>query len=281
MVMPRAYLYLAAAALVGILGALYGIAGESGWSTLTIEATESYSRLYVPVAASRPAPVVIFLHGSGAWPELYERYLEAAAEAAGCVMILPRSILAAGWGSEGDEKTIAESLAQVRLALELDSKRIAIAGHSSGGAYAYLLAYTTRARYAAVFTLAAPFYPVDAIADPYYTAPIRMYYGSHDPNYTGGAHADLVAQWQRLGVPYEVDFRPGYYHNTWPDESMEQGLSFLVSHSYQLPPTPYRSLAGWRRLRRVVVGSPFEKLQGVCVSGSIPRWLPVNTEGQG
>jgi poly(3-hydroxybutyrate) depolymerase len=218
------------------------------WSRLTVAETGSYARLYLPptLDASEPAPVVIFLHGSGARPENYEPFVMAAVEAAGCVMILPKSLLLEGWGSDEDEITIAASLRMAGELVELDPDRISIAGHSSGGTYAYLLAYTTESSYAAVFSMAAPFYPVAEIADRYYSAPIRMYYGTQDPNYVDD-YPDLVAQWQRLGVAWEEDIQPGYLHNTWPDTSMEQGLLFLVSHSYSLPPRPTRRLSGWRR----------------------------------
>jgi poly(3-hydroxybutyrate) depolymerase len=234
--------------VLGTAGA--GDAGaQSVWSRLTIDETGSYARLYIPSTLDRnePAPVVIFLHGSGARPESYEPFVMAAVEAAGCVMILPKSLLREGWGSDEDETTIAASLTVAAGQVVIDPDRVAIAGHSSGGAYAYLLAYTTVSRYAAVFTMSAPFYPVEEIADRYHAAPIRMYYGTADPNYAG-AYPDLVSQWQRLGVAWEEDVQPGYSHNTWPDTSMEQGLLFLVGHRYTLPPRPTRSLRGWRRV---------------------------------
>jgi predicted esterase len=223
---------------------------QSGWLRLTIAETGSYARLYIPstLDSSEPAPVVIFLHGSGARPESYEPFVMAAVETAGCVMILPKSLLLEGWGSDEDETTIAASLRMTADQVEIDPDRLTIAGHSSGGAYAYLLAYTTVSRYAAVFTMAAPFYPVENIADRYFTAPIRMYYGTEDPNYAN-AYPELVSQWQRLGVTWQEDVQPGYTHNTWPGTSMEQGLLFLVSRRYALPPRPTRSLSGWRRAR--------------------------------
>ncbi len=154
---------------------------------------------------------------------------------------MPKSSSDLGWGLGADEQTVAESLRLVKADLApvlTDGLRTSIAGHSAGGAYAYLLAYGGAARYSAVFTLSAPYYPVPAVADPAYAAPIRMYYGSTDPNFTGGAQAQLTAQWDRLKVPWQEDVAAGFGHNTWPLASMMAGFAFLVGKSYPAAPPP-------------------------------------------
>jgi hypothetical protein len=133
---------------------------------------------------------------------------------------------------------VAAAQQEVMGELPIDPQRVSIAGHSAGGAYAYLLAYGTARHYSAVFTLSAPFYSVAAVTDPQYTAPIRMYYGTTDPNYTGGAEAQLVQQWHTLGVPEEEDIQAGYGHNFWPPDSMAHGFLFAVSKSYKASPPP-------------------------------------------
>jgi predicted esterase len=206
----------------------------TGWARLQVPATGSYYLRYVPASLdpSQPAPVVLFLHGSGGRPELYQTFVDAAAERAGCVLVMPKSSSTLGWGFGDDDLTIQESLRLVREALPVDPRRTAVAGHSAGGAYAYLLAYTTRSGFSAVFTLAASRYPVEAVADPLYKAPIRMYYGTLDPNYTNGAYAGLKQQWERLGLEYEEDVRPGYAHRDLPAEAMEEGFRFLTAKTY-------------------------------------------------
>lgn len=209
----------------------------TGWAKLPVPATDSYYMRYVPASleASQPAPVVLFLHGSGGRPELYQSFVAEAAERAGCVLVMPRASSTLGWGFGDDDRTIAESLRLVRETLAVDPRRIAVAGHSAGGAYAYLLAYTARGGlrgFSGVFTLAASRSTVDAVADPLYKAPIRMFYGTLDENYVNGAYAGLREQWQRLGVPYEEDVRPGYAHRDLPADAMEQGFRFLVARSY-------------------------------------------------
>ena len=146
------------------------------------------------------------------------------------MLVLPRAE-GVGWGTSLDEATIAEGVGLVREEVAIDPDRIALAGHSAGGAYSYLLAYDQLARWSAVFTLAAPYYFVPRVADPRYTAPIRMYFGTTDPNYSA-AYPQLVAQWQRLGVPASEDIQPGFGHNSWPSKSMREGFQFLVAQRY-------------------------------------------------
>jgi len=214
-------------------------APSQGWKQVSIPATGSYFFRYVPASldASRPVPVVIFLHGSGTRPFTYQNFVLDAAEQARCVVALPKSASDAGWGTGNDDQTIAETLRLLGTEMSIDPAHVAIAGHSAGGAYAYLLAYTTRSGYSAAFTLAAPFYAVSAVADPAYKAPIRMFYGTADPNYST-SYARLKQQWSSLGVPWEEDIRPGLLHGDLPLDAMAAGFQFLVNKSYPVKSAP-------------------------------------------
>lgn len=213
------------------LPALADAAPAPGWRTVQIPVTSSFFWRYIPATldTSRPVPLVLFFHGAGANPTSYRNFVQGAADAAGCVVVMPKAS-GLGWGTPKDAQTVAETLRLTREELTLDDRRIAVAGHSAGGAYAYLLAYSGSA-YSAVFTLAASFYPVASVTDPSYKPPIRMYYGKADPNYTNGAYTNLKAQWNRLGVSWEEDVVAGYGHSDWPDASMADGFLFLAGKS--------------------------------------------------
>ncbi len=201
-----------------------------GWRRVEIPSTGAWFWRYVPQGydASKPAPLALFFHGAGGSPDGYRNFVAGAADKVGLVVAMPKSS-GVGWGTGLDEATVAETLRLVREELAVDARRIALAGHSAGGAWAYLLAYAS-ADYSAVFTLAAPFYPVASLADPAYKPPIRMYYGTTDPNYAG-AFPGLQSQWNRLGVVWEEDVQAGFGHNTWPNASMADGFAFLVRQS--------------------------------------------------
>jgi predicted esterase len=233
--------------LFALLAAFFPGSGEAaitasspGWRKFTIPATGSYLWRYLPASFDRdhPAPAIFFFHGAGGVPEGYKPFIIPAAEAARAVVILPKSERDIGWESAVDDQTVAESLRLVGEEIQLDSHRIAVAGHSAGGAYAFLLAYTKVLGISAVFSLASPSRVVSSVADPLWKAPIRMYYGTTDPNYTGGSYAALKAQWQALGIPWEEEIREGFGHSTWPDTTLPDGFRFLVGERYPDEPPP-------------------------------------------
>lgn len=216
---------------IGLAAPAFGLP-EAGWSRVALPASGSYLWRYVPasLAVGRPAPAVVFFHGAGARPTDYTALVAPAAEAAGVVALLPRSE-GLGWGRPGDEASLSEGLRRVGEELPLDPRRIALAGHSAGGAWAYLLAYGSPAVYSGVFALAAPFYPVEALAKPGPPVPIRLGYGAADRNYTGGAAAALGRQWDRLAVPWSLEVYAGHGHDSWPRDAFEEGFRFLAGRT--------------------------------------------------
>lgn len=210
-----------------------------GWASLDLPGGRRATR-FVPsaVRACEPAPLVVFLHGAGGTPEGYHAHLEPHAEALGAVLLLPQAA-GAGWGG-GDVAAITAGMDALEAELTIDARRTYFAGHSAGGAFAYLLVYDGSEGIAAVFSMSAPHYPIASRSDPAHAAPIRMYYGADDPNYTGGSAGALEAQWARLGVPYETDVRAGFGHSSWPPDAVRAGLEHLLAVRYPGAPTPSR-----------------------------------------
>jgi pimeloyl-ACP methyl ester carboxylesterase len=225
---------LALAAILLGLAISPGVAAAPGWRRLAIPATGSYALRYLPpgLDTTQPAPAVVFLHGSGATPEQWQDLLSPVADQLSFVLVLPAAISGLGFGVGADDVTVAESLRLVGGEVALDPTRVAIGGHSAGGAYAIVLAYGKALRFSGVFSMSAPYRTVLAVADPDYAAPLRFYYGTEDPNYQGGSFAALGQQANRLGVPWEADVRSGYGHSTWPEESLVGGFAFLLAQRY-------------------------------------------------
>ncbi len=213
------------------------VAGQrpDGWQRLELPATGSYAEWYVPPALdlARPVPLVVFLHGSGGTPEVYEPFVEPAADLAGCALLLPKSLSSLGWGFGNDDETLRQAVQLLGRQIRIDPRHTALAGHSAGGAYALQRAYLASGNWSAVFSMSSPFTTIGGFADPEHTAPLRMYYGTTDPNYTGTSYSRLRDQWLALGLPFEEDIRAGFGHSNWPLESMVQGFEFLLGEAYE------------------------------------------------
>jgi poly(3-hydroxybutyrate) depolymerase len=265
-----------------------------GWQKVSMPATGSYFELYVPPAwdGTTALPLVVFLHGYGSTPEVYASGLydlSPAADVVGCLVAAPKSA-DISWNIGGiDDQIVAQTAVTAASMVPVDPARVSIAGHSAGGAAAYLLAYGTVSHYSAVFTLSAPFYAVSSVADPAYKAPIHMYYGTTDPNYaTRGAYAALQQQWNALGVAWESDVENGWGHDDWPPQSMAEGFQFLVGKTYGtcaadathacLQQSRYRIALTWQDASgRTGVGSP---VAGAVSPDSAVLWFfaPSNWE---
>ncbi len=223
--------WVAAALALALVSSLPSIAGaQAGWRDLDLGAGRRAAR-YLPtsVRPCDPLPLLLFLHGAGGTPEAYASHLDVHAEALGLVLLLPQAS-GAGWSS-ADAPTLNAALDALDAELLVDDTRTYVGGHSAGGAFSYLLAYDSTG-IAAVFSMSAPFYSVSSLGEPSYPAPIRMYYGADDPNYTGGSADALAAQWERLGVPHETDVQAEHGHSTWPASSVRSGLEFLLAQRH-------------------------------------------------
>lgn len=198
-----------------------------------------YADRYVPASLDRthPAPMIVFLHGAGSGPSAYRSVLEDGADELGVVLLLPKSVAFEGWGTSGDRESIAEAVRSMRGSLLIDSRRTAIAGHSSGGAYAIIIGLEDRG-WCAVFSLASPAVGIGPAGDPLYDPPVHLYYGTEDPNFSSQAAFSLIARIEAHGNEVELDVRSGFGHNSWPDDAMVDGLRFLVEHPR---PAPQRS----------------------------------------
>jgi poly(3-hydroxybutyrate) depolymerase len=206
----------------------------TGWEELTLDHGKTTGLVYIPVSLdqAKPAPATFFFHGLGAAVADYASYLAPSAETAGLVLILVQSEDASGGWSSDDIPAINDAHTQVGAQLSLDQSRLSASGHSAGGAFAYLFAYSETS-FNAVFTLSAPYYTVSALADTAYAAPILMCYGDQDPNYTGGSATALTAQWNALRVPNQTTVCAGYDHNTVVSDAtaITAGFEFLVGHT--------------------------------------------------
>lgn len=208
---------------------------EAGtWKRLDVEETETYALRYLPTGLdpSAPAPVVVFLHGSGATPGQWKSTLQPLAEQLDVVLLVPKSISDLGFGVGADDATIAGALELLEQEQALDSRRIGLAGHSAGGAYALVLAYAPGSRFSGAFSLSAPYRTVLEVADPDYTAPAYLYYSTGDFNFQGASYEALRQQLERLDIPLTTRIEEGFDHSSWPPDTLRTGFEFLLQQRY-------------------------------------------------
>jgi predicted peptidase len=126
--------------------------------------------LFVPDSydSSKPAPLIISLHGLGRsydWLMGYHGFLDAA-EAGGHIVVTPLGYIRRGWyGSrpveEGaevaqrSEQDVMNVIEKVRTEFSIDENRIYLWGHSMGGAGAYHIAINNPDLFAGLAVVAA------------------------------------------------------------------------------------------------------------------------------
>ena len=203
---------------------------SSGWSVVQLPGLTEY-HLYVPpnVDPELASPLVVFLHGGGSAPTFYRNLLSGEADLLSTVLALPQASSALGWGAGQDQALVEATISSVQSLLAIDPSHVSIAGHSAGGAFAYLLAYGAELPVSSVFTLGAPFLALSSVAGTY-VPPIRMLYGAQDPNHES-ALPQLVDQWTSLEVPFEVDEVAGAGHNDLPTLNLLAGFDFMLANN--------------------------------------------------
>jgi predicted esterase len=261
-------------ALVALL--LSGLAvtpAEARWLRYATPESGSYALAYVPPAledATGPQPVIVFLHGSGATPSDWQPLLAPHADDLEFVLLLPAAASRRAFGIGDDLGTLRSALDQLRDDVPVDDARISLAGHSAGGAWALVAAYSNLLPVSAVFSLSAPYRTVLETADPDHTAPARLYYGTEDPNYASGQLTAWGEQLRTLGVPVETEIRAGFGHGSWPDSTLPDGFRFLLdarrAGRLGCEPTATRLCLGEGRFEVEVTWSDF---QGGSGSGRV------------
>ena len=254
-----------------LLGLFSPAEGQSvEWQTLELPDQGTYARWYLPVSAPSGAslPIVVFLHGAGSTPEAWMPLLQGEAERTGALFLLPKSISDHGWGIGRDQDSIRLALEQLGGSVALDRLRVGLAGHSSGGSFAYVAGLGAGLKVAGVFSLAAPYRTV-LEGDGYYRPPLRLYYGTQDPNYA--VLSPLTEMMGRLGVSVQVEIGQGYGHSSWPTSTLGSGIDFLLDQRYPGPcePTDTRLCLGKGRFAAEVEWRDHadQEGRGVAVAG--------------
>lgn len=132
--------------------------------------------VYVPdtVDRTKPAPLIVALHGRGESPHAHLPFWKDAADRLGAVVTAPRGVrkghirLLNTWDkpdiestrdtsdidAEASKMVVDEAIARAAEECNIDNRRIVLAGYSQGGAVALRLLVDDPHRYAGAFTMA-------------------------------------------------------------------------------------------------------------------------------
>ena len=129
--------------------------------------------LYVPAGyqADRPAPLAVMLHGAGGTAAQGLSLLRGLADAAGLILLAPRSkqgtwdVVMGGYGA--DVELIDLALARAFARCAVDARRLAVGGFSDGASYALSLGLTNGDLFTHVLAFSPGFAaPADAVGRP-------------------------------------------------------------------------------------------------------------------
>ena len=186
-------------------------------------------RVYIPKTynASRPAPLVVALHGLGqtedSWMDGYQRQLPELAEKHGYIIVSPLGYRVDGfygfnYGSDAasrrkqalSEQDVMQVLARMREHYRIDETRIYLMGHSMGAIGTWALA----AKYPHVW---AALGPIAGTGNPQSVSimkhiPQFVVHGDADPTVPVAGSRNMVAPMKTLGVDHVYVEVPGGNH---------------------------------------------------------------------
>ncbi len=187
--------------------------------------------VYVPPSydASRPAPLVLMLHGAGSDARGGISPFLGLADEAALVLLAPESrgrtwdVLVGGYGP--DVKFIDQALEQTFGRLAVDEGRLAVGGFSDGASYALSLGLTNGDLFGHVIAFSPGFAkPADRRGEP----PVFVSHGTGDEVLPiGRTSRRIVPQLERMG--YEVRYREFDGPHTVPEAVAREALEWFTS----------------------------------------------------
>lgn len=202
LVLPIAIACIAAPSLFVLLQAAASHAANRRTETLLSSGIKREYILYVPPAydASRPAPLVISMHGAGNWPafQMHATQWNRVADEQGFLVVYPggQGATLKTWRLQGratpsrmpDVVFISELIDHLSKSYNIDARAIYANGLSNGGGMTFVLSCALSHRIAAYGVVgAAVTVPMDWCTDPR-PAPLIAFHGTADRStpYDGG-----------------------------------------------------------------------------------------------
>ena len=204
-------------------------------------------RVYIPKSydGSKPAPLVLALHGLGAnedsWMDAYQGQLPALAEKYGYIAVAPLGYRVDGfygfsYGNDAasrrkqelSEQDVMQVLARVRKDYKVDGSRMYLMGHSMGAIGTWFLA----AKYPDLW---AALGPVAGTGNPQAVERMRqipqfVVHGDADPTVPVSGSRNMVEAMKKLGVEHVYVEVPGGNHTAIVVPNLSRMFEFFAAH---------------------------------------------------
>lgn len=224
------------------------LAGEIEKLSLVSRVKARTYYLFVPlsVAAEKPAPLLVTLHGSGRNGKILLQKWKDLAEKEGIVLAGPDSADSEVWSSPGDGPLFLYELVEVLKSKHpIDPRRVYLFGHSSGGMFALQIG-SLESEYFAAAAISAGALPSQQYSIHDYATrkiPFVFFVGTRDPLFSvREVRANGEALTSR-GFPVEITEIRGLDHNYYASSGMinRSAWEFLRKHQLSADPkyTPY------------------------------------------
>ncbi len=143
--------------------------------------------LFVPDSAkSKPAPLIILMHGSGRDGKILVEHWQSLAKKEGIILAGPDAIVRQGWGMRDDGPLLLRHVIEaVQTDYAVDRRRMYVFGHSAGAIHGISMGVLESEYFAAVAVHAGAVSPsiVPYIARAPRKIPIAVWVGTNDSNF--------------------------------------------------------------------------------------------------
>ena len=207
--------------------------------------------LFVPDSAkSKPAPLLILLHGSGRDGRILVEHWQSMAKKEGIILAGPDAIVRQGWGMRDDGPLLLRHVIEaVQTDYAVDRRRMYVFGHSAGAIHAISMGVLESEYFAAVAVHAGAVSPslVPYIARAPRKIPIAVWVGTNDSFFPVRQVRESLELLNRQDFNVELSEIKGHTHDYYgrSSEINKAAWAFLQGRRLEKDPQ-YQDFASGR-----------------------------------
>lgn len=171
--------------------------------------------VYVPSAATTPAPLVVLLHGSNRYGMLMIREWKPLADKEGVILAAPDALHDFAWNARDDGPGFLKEVVDIaNAATPIDARRVYLFGHSGGAVFGLLMALAESEYFAAASVHAGALLPefYGVAAESRRKIPLQIIVGTRDPFFPIDVVQATRDALRKQGFPIEVVELEGQNH---------------------------------------------------------------------